>query len=201
VDADQSLGCLAAHRVGDGGAHIPALGDIAAIAEAPHQLGPGAGGARHGPAGAGQGSGERVPRQRRDHQVEVLGQRPDQVEELGDAARVAVRDQQRGGVRPLRPDVQEVDALTVDLGRELRVRVEARLLGTPVEACAPVVGELAEVVGGNTAGPPRAGESGGPAGSGQPVAQVVQVGVGDRDAEGLDVHAGNARINSGKLRS
>ena len=30
--------CLAAHRVGDAGAHVAALGDVAGVAEALHQL-------------------------------------------------------------------------------------------------------------------------------------------------------------------
>ena len=41
MDAEQPLGCLAAHRVGDGGAHVAALGDVAGVAEAVHQLRPG----------------------------------------------------------------------------------------------------------------------------------------------------------------
>ena len=40
MDADQPLGRLAAHRVGDGGAHVAALGDVAGVAEALHQLPP-----------------------------------------------------------------------------------------------------------------------------------------------------------------
>ena len=41
VDAEQPFGRLAAHRVGDGGAHVAALGDVAGVAEAVHQLRPG----------------------------------------------------------------------------------------------------------------------------------------------------------------
>jgi hypothetical protein len=41
VDAEQPFGCLAAHRVGDEGAHVAALGDVAGVAEAVHQLRPG----------------------------------------------------------------------------------------------------------------------------------------------------------------
>jgi hypothetical protein len=33
-------GCLAAHRVGDGGADVAALRDVAGVAEAAHQLRP-----------------------------------------------------------------------------------------------------------------------------------------------------------------
>ena len=43
VDAEQPLVRLAAHRVHDGGAHVAPLGDVAGVAEAAHQLRPGAG--------------------------------------------------------------------------------------------------------------------------------------------------------------
>jgi hypothetical protein len=40
VDAEQPVGCLAAHRVGDRGAHVAALGDVAGVAQAVRQLRP-----------------------------------------------------------------------------------------------------------------------------------------------------------------
>ena len=40
VDADQAFGCLAAHLVGDPGALVAALGDVAGVTEAAHQLRP-----------------------------------------------------------------------------------------------------------------------------------------------------------------
>ena len=40
MDADQALGCQAAHRVGDGGTHVAALGDVAGVTEPVHQLRP-----------------------------------------------------------------------------------------------------------------------------------------------------------------
>ncbi len=52
VDAEQSWRRLARHRAGDGGAPVAALGDIAGVAEALHQLRPGAGDAVGIPAGA-----------------------------------------------------------------------------------------------------------------------------------------------------
>ena len=67
-----------------------------------------------------------------------VGQRTDHVEELDDRARPPVADDQRERVRLGRAHVQEVDALTVDLGDEVLERVEARLDGTPVEVVAPV---------------------------------------------------------------
>ena len=50
VDAGQPLRRLAGHRIGDAGAHVAALGDIARVAETAHELGPGPGGTREVPA-------------------------------------------------------------------------------------------------------------------------------------------------------
>jgi hypothetical protein len=47
VDAYKAVGRLTAHQVGDGGAHVAPLGDVARVAEAAHQLRPGL---RDGPA-------------------------------------------------------------------------------------------------------------------------------------------------------
>ncbi len=60
MDADQPLGCLAPHRVGDGRAHVAALGDVAGVAEAVHQLRPGARDAVGVPADLGGLAGEAV---------------------------------------------------------------------------------------------------------------------------------------------
>ena len=53
-----------------------------------------------------------------------VGQRADDVEHLDDRARPAVRDDQRQRVRVRRPDMDEVDVEAVDLGQELRERVQ-----------------------------------------------------------------------------
>ena len=89
--------------------------------------------------------------QRRDHQVERvgrraavrlgIGQRLDDLELLDDRARPAVRDDHRQRILVLRADVQEVDVDAVDLGEELRERVEPRLDLAPVVLRRPVVGE------------------------------------------------------------
>jgi hypothetical protein len=113
-----------------------------------------------------------------------VDQRLDQVQELGHGAREAVRDQQRLRVGLVGSDVQAVDALAVDLGSELWVLVEPRLLGTPVVLRTPVFGELLQMAQRYAAGPPHAGQLAGPAGVGEPVVQVVEVGLGDLDAEG-----------------
>jgi hypothetical protein len=105
VDADQLLGCLAAHGVGNAGADVTALGDVAAIAEPAHQLGPGLGGAAGAPAELGRVAGEAVAGNGRQHQVEGVGGRSavggrvgegaDDVEQLDDRAGPAVGDEQR----------------------------------------------------------------------------------------------------------
>ena len=74
MDADQPLGRLAAHRVGDGGAHVAALGDVAGVAESGHQLPPRLRDAAGVPAELGRLGREAVSGDGRQHQVErVLG--------------------------------------------------------------------------------------------------------------------------------
>ena len=63
VDADQALGCLAAHRVGDARADVAALGDVAGVAEPAHQLGPRLRGPAQVPADLDRLAGEAVPGQ------------------------------------------------------------------------------------------------------------------------------------------
>ena len=57
--ADQTLDRLAAHQVRDEGTHVTALGDVAGVAEAVHQLRP-ACGAAGVPAELGRLTGEPV---------------------------------------------------------------------------------------------------------------------------------------------
>ena len=135
VDAEQPLGRLAPHRVRDVGAHVAALGDVARVAEALHQLRPRAGDAAGLPAELGRLAREAVARQGRQHQMECIlggaavrgrvGQRADGLEQLDDRAGPAVRHDQRQRVLMPRPDVDEVDLHAVDLGRELRQRVQS----------------------------------------------------------------------------
>ena len=219
----------AGDHAGHAGADVAAVQAVPAVAEPAHQLGPGASGAAHRPAGRAQRGGEGVPGQGRRDDVEGLArarvdQRLDQVQELGDGTREAVRDQQRLGAGLAGCDVQEVDPPAVDLGRELRVLVKPRLLGAPVVLRAPVPGELLQVAQRHTAGPLHAGQLAWPAGISQPVMQVLDVGLGDLDAEGLHAvahraspcprgsygralsqgscaHAGKTRDNSGKICS
>jgi len=98
-----------------------------------------------------------------------------------------VADEQGQGVGLGRADVQEVDGLAVDLGGELGQGVEPGLLGPPVEPVLPVAGQLPQVAGRDPGPPVVAVRPVGPAGAGQPLAQVVQVAVGDVDAERPDL--------------
>ena len=152
VDAEQPLGRLAAHRVGDVGAHVAALGDVARVAEAVHELRPRACDAVGVPAELGRLAREAVARQGRQHQVECVlggaavsgrvGQRADGLEQLDHRAGPAVRHDQRQRVLVLGAHVDEVDLDPVDLGRELRKRVQPRLDPAEVVVLRPVAGEL-----------------------------------------------------------
>ena len=74
MDADQALGCLTSHRVGDAGADVAALRHVAGVAESVHELGPGPCGPGQVPAELDRLRGEPVPGQGGQHEVEgVLG--------------------------------------------------------------------------------------------------------------------------------
>ena len=119
--------------------------------------------------------------------MEVVGQQRDQTLVLGDGTRPAVVQDDRDGVRVRRAGVHDVERLPVDHCRELFVLVEYGLLRTPVEAVAPVVRELSQIRQRGAAAevgalvPARDGV--GPAGVGEPSAQVVDVRLRDVDAE------------------
>lgn len=88
--------------------------------------------------------------------------------------------------------MEEVDVLAVDLGGELGVVVEVFLVGAPVVVVAPVVGEFLEVGARDAVLPVGAGELVWPAGVVEAVVEVVEVGLGDGEVEGLDVgHGGD----------
>ena len=176
--ADQTLDRLAAHQVGDEGTHVAALGDIAVVAEAAHQLRPRACGAGGLPAELGRLAREAVARQGRQHQVEGVlggaavggrvGQRADGLEELDDRAGPAVGHDQRQRVLVTRLDVDEVDVDPVDGGRELRQRIQLGLALAPVVVGGPVAGErlhrgrlhaLGPIVHQLLAGPARRGDA------------------------------------------
>ena len=152
VDADQPVGCQAAHRVGDLGAHVAPLRDVPGITQAPHQLRPRLSDTEGAPAELGRLVGEPVAGDRRQHEVERVlsaaavrgrvGERADRLEQFDDRARPAVRHDQRQRVLVCRLDMDEVDVQPVDLGLELRQRVQSRLAPAPVVLGRPVAREV-----------------------------------------------------------
>ena len=141
--------------------------------------------------------------------MELVGQQRDESLVLDERARPAVVQDQRGGLRVRRSHVDDVERLAVDDRRELLVLVELRLLRTPVEPVAPVLGELLQVHQRDAAAevgaivPARHGDR--PARACQPVAQVVEVGLRDVDAERCEcvvlVHDIDVPSQCGRLAS
>src|SRR6185312_8288066 len=121
--------------------------------------------------------------------------------ELHDRAGPAVQQQEGRGLRLGRAYVQEVHAGAVDRGDELGIGVERRFLGAPVVLGSPVAGQLAQVGDRDAALPAGAGKVLGPARSGQPVAQVVDVSLRDADAVGPDLGGGFAVRHVSEARS
>src|SRR5262249_931684 len=110
--------------------------------------------------------------------------------ELRHRARPAMSQDQRQGIRLGRQDVQEVHVGPIDSGGELREAVQLRLVPPPVVAVAPVGGQLLQVAHRHTAGPVTAGQLAGPAGTGEAVAQVVEIRFRYLDLERPDLGAG-----------
>jgi hypothetical protein len=71
-----------------------------------------------------------------------MGERIDRPEQLHDGAGPAVGHDQRQRVLMRGADVDEVDVYAVDLGRELRKRVQPRVEAAKVVVPFPVAGEL-----------------------------------------------------------
>ena len=183
---------------GDARAPVAALRAVAVVAEARHQLGPrGARCAATFQPGLRRPVAEAVARQRRAHDVERvgrvaavrdrIGERADDLVELDDRARPAVGDHERQRVRLRGPHVEEVDAEAVELGAELRERVEARLGRPPVVLRRPVRAQLLHVRERDALRPVVDGLGLGPAGASQPLPEVDEILVRDVDAERHDL--------------
>ena len=133
MDAGQPLRRLAGHRIGDAGAHVAPLGNIARVAETAHELGPAlAVRARSQPTSSGspekpypgrEGSTRSNASSASPPCAVGSFERADGLEQLDDRAGPAVGHDQRQRVLVSRLDVDEVDLDPVDLGRELRERV------------------------------------------------------------------------------
>src|SRR5690606_38094705 len=117
-----------------------------------------------------------------------IAERTDDLLELADRARPAVRDDERQRLRSDAALVDEVDLEPADLGAELLELVEPRLGRTPVELVAPVRDQLAHGVEVRAVAPARAGDLVGKARAREALAQVRQDGIRNRDAIGLDLH-------------
>ena len=71
-----------------------------------------------------------------------IRERTDGLEQLEHGAGPAMRHDQRQGVRVTGADVDEVNVESVDLGHELRQRIQLRLCLAPVVVGSPVADEL-----------------------------------------------------------
>ena len=116
-----------------------------------------------------------------------VAQRLDDVEELRNRARPAVRDDERQRVRFRRARVDEVHLRAVDVGEEVRPPVEPRFLRAPVELVPPRLAQVLEVREVGAVVPRRAGNLVGPPRAREPVAQVVEDLLRHLDAERTEV--------------
>ena len=195
--ADQTLDRLATHQVRDEGTHVAALGDVAGVAEAVHQLRPRACGAAGVPAELGRLAGESVTGQGRQHQVEgVLGVPPWAVGSVSGPTVSSSSMTEPGqpcvmisgkGVLVLRAHVDEVDLDPVDLGRELRKRVQPVLDPSEVVVRHPVAGELLQRLELDALRAVFDQFLAGPARRLDPPAHVVDSLLGNLDVEGPDL--------------
>jgi hypothetical protein len=196
VDAQQPRGGLDAHGLGHRGAPVAALGHELKVAQATHQHDPGARDPHRVPAGGGRPGREPVTGQGGDHHMERvrlaaavggrIGEGPDDLQLLDDRAGPAVGDDQREGVGMWGADVEEVDVEAVDLGGELRQRVQPGLDLAPVVGGRPVAGELLHGRQRHPLAVVVDRLALGPAGRIDAPAQLDQVLVGDADLEGTD---------------
>ena len=191
VGAEEPLGRQHRQLAGDDRAVVGAVGAVRLVAEAAHQGVPRAGVAGRVPCPVAERLAVADARDRRDHEVEVVGQVRHQVEEVDERAGVGVQQQERRRVLVGGADVDEVDGLAVDLGEELRVGVHPLLLGAPVEVVAPVLHHLAEVGDGSSGRPVvgagGVGRLGGVARAGEAGVEVVDGVLGDGHREGAQV--------------
>ncbi len=116
-----------------------------------------------------------------------IGQRREHPRELDRRARPAVQEEQRQRALDVAASVQEMDGLAIDRRDRLRDGVQGRLLGAPIEVARPIAREALQVVQWRAAAPASVGGSGvGPPCSRQAIAQVGELRIGDRDAEGRE---------------
>ena len=124
-----------------------------------------------------------------------VGQRLDHFLELDDRARPAMGDDQRHRFRMRGADVQEVNAETVDLRRELAKAIEQRLAAAPIIVLRPIAADVPDPAERDALAPVVDEFGLGPARSPQPQSQVVENIIADRDAIGLDCIVHGRRQN------
>ena len=122
-----------------------------------------------------------------------VGEWADGLEQLDDRARPAVRHDQRQRVLVRRLHVDEMDVQPVDLGLELRQRVQPRLAPAPVVIGRPVTGELLRRRQLHTLRPIGDEFPGRPARLANTPPQIVEHLVGDVDLERTDLGHRNLR--------
>ena len=191
------IGVVPAELGADHRAGVVAHGPVSLVAEPRHQLRPRSGDALVGPARLAGRAREAEAGKGGDHEVERVGrsravrprvrERFDHVDELDDRARPAVCHDQRERVRLGRTDVEEVDVLAIDRGRELGEPVQPGLPRAPVVAVQPAVRKASYVRERDPVVGPGPGHLVRPAGSSEPVSEVVEVLLGDVDPVRSDV--------------
>ncbi len=139
------------HQLHDDRAPVAALRHILLVPEPVHQLRIRPRDARRGPAGRARLAREPVARHRRNHDVEGIrrvpamrrgiGERLDQLQQLDERAWPPVAQDDRQRVLVLRADMDEVDVQPVDLGDEVRQRLDLRLELSEVVVIGPVLRE------------------------------------------------------------
>ena len=123
-----------------------------------------------------------------------VGERVDHPHELGDGTRPAVRQHHRRCVVVRRADVHGVNVDAVDLGEEMVVGVELSFEASPVVALGPIGAEFPGVGEWDALAPIVDRFRISPAGTGETIAEIGDLVVGDTDGEGADGVAHRAML-------
>jgi hypothetical protein len=107
----------------------------------------------------------------------------DELVEFDERAGPAMREQQRQGCPALSLLVDEVEINAIDRHGEVMEAIEHRLLCTPVVVGAPVIDQRSQILPIGSKGPVGIGDFVGPASGIEPLLQIEQQGIIDRDNE------------------
>ena len=150
-NAKQPRRSLQSHLLCDGVSPITALSHVFRVAEAPHERVPRARDSRRIPTGRRRLARKSIARQRWNDDIERvrrgaavscgIGERLDDLQLFDDGAGPSVGDDERQRILFFRLHVNEVNVQSVDVGHELRQRVESRLTLSPVVVGRPIAGE------------------------------------------------------------